>query len=187
MTKDLLPPGRTRFERAMASAMAIDVDPSVLRTLKDPDRCPPQCLPWLAWELAVDRFDAATTEAQQRALIKSAIEVHKHKGTVSAVRQVFRDLGLGEVKIDEGRHGRRYDGAVRYDGFPNYNDLNTGWAVYRVRLSKLLDNKQAALARQILDDVAPVRCQLWGLDFSEALLIYNAAARYNAAYTHGVA
>jgi phage tail P2-like protein len=50
-------------------------------------------LPWLAWERSVENFDAAINEEQQRELIKTSIRVHRRKGTVAAVREVFRALG----------------------------------------------------------------------------------------------
>ncbi|GAA5785112.1 phage tail protein I [Chitiniphilus shinanonensis] len=184
--RELLPANRTLLEHALALVMANRVDASALRDLYSAERCPAPLLPWLAWSLSVDRFDSAGTEARQRALIASSIRVHRMKGTVASVRQVFRDLGLGEVTIDEGANGHRYDGAASYDGFSNYDDIG-GWAEYRVHIDKLLSVEQALLAREILADVAPVRCQLWGLDFTGAELLYNNLAAYDGGYTYGVA
>ncbi|GLS03506.1 hypothetical protein GCM10007860_06500 [Chitiniphilus shinanonensis] len=187
--RSVLPPNRTALEDALAITRRPQADPAALRYLSDAARCPAPLLPWLAWlawQRSVDRFDSATTEAQQRALIASAIDVHRHKGTVAAVRQVFRDLGLGEVTLDEGANGHAYDGSVSYDGFANYDDVG-GWAEYRVHIDKLLSVSQATLAREILADVAPVRCQLWGLDFTGAELLYNDLAAYDGGYTYGVA
>lgn len=186
MSRHLLPPNVTPLEQALADAMAPTVDPSVISTLADSARCPPALLPWLAWERSVEQFDAAKTEEQQRALIRSSLDVHRRKGTLAAVRQVFRDLGLGEVTIDEGTGGYFYDGAAVYDGFPSYGDQD-GWAEYRVRIDKLLSIEQANAARALLGEVAPARCWLWGLDFSGAELIYNDMAAYDGKYTFGVA
>ncbi|MEW4338491.1 phage tail protein I [Chromobacterium vaccinii] len=185
MSRHLLPPNRTALEAALADTLVLDLDPSILRGLADSARCPAALLPWLAWERSVEQFAAAKTEAQQRALIASSVEVHRRKGTISAVRQVFRDLGLGEVQIDEGTAGYCYDGAMAYDGFASYGDPD-GWAEYRVRIDKLLSVEQAAAARALLADVAPARCVLWGLDFSGAELIYNEVAAYDGKYTFGV-
>ncbi|QIY78344.1 phage tail protein I [Chromobacterium violaceum] len=186
MSRHLLPPNVTPLEQALADAMAPTVDPSVIATLADSARCPPAMLPWLAWERSVEQFDKARTEEQRRAMIRSSLAVHRQKGTISAVRQVFRDLGLGEVRIDEGTAGYCYDGAVAFDGFASYGDPD-GWAEYRVRIDKLLSVEQAAAARALLDDVAPARCVLWGLDFSGAELIYNDMAAFDGKYTYGVA
>ncbi|MGC0151882.1 phage tail protein I [Chromobacterium vaccinii] len=186
MSRHLLPPNRTALEAALADALALELDPSALRGLADSARCPAAVLPWLAWERSVEQFDAAKTDEERRALIASSVDVHRHKGTIAAVRQVFRDLGLGEVQIDEGTGGYRYDGAVAYDGFPSYGDAD-GWAEYRVRIDKLLSVEQARAARALLADVAPARCVLFGLDFSGAELIYNDMATYDGGYTFGVA
>lgn len=184
--RSLLPPNQNAIENALALSRRPAVDPSALRYLSDAAHCPAPLLPWLAWARSVDRFEAATTEEQQRAVIASSISVHRRKGTVAAVRQVFRDLGLGEVTIDEGANGHSYDGSVSYDGFANYDDVS-GWAEYRVQIDKLLSVEQAVLAREILADVAPVRCHLWGLDFTGAELLYNNLAAYDGSYTYGVA
>lgn len=186
MSRHLLPPNRTPLEAALADANALDLDPSPLRGLSDSARCLPAFLPWLAWERSVENFDAAATEEQQRALIRSSLDVHRHKGTVAAVRQVFRDLGLGEISLDEGTNAYLFDGVASYDGFASYDDP-TGWAEYRIRIDKLLSVAQAAAARELLADVAPVRCKLWGIDFTSAELIYNDLATFNGGYTFGVA
>jgi phage tail P2-like protein len=186
MNRALLPPNRTNLEAALADAGRFDLDPTPLSWLDDAERCPAAFLPWLAWERSVENFDAATTEEQQRALIRTSFEVHRHKGTVAAVRKVFRALGLGEVQIDEGNDNYRIDGQASYDGFATYGSPN-GWAEYRVRIDKLLSVKQACTARALLADVAPARCWLWGIDFTGAELIYNDLAAYDGGYTYGVA
>ncbi|WP_047237349.1 phage tail protein I [Chromobacterium subtsugae] len=186
MSRHLLPPNRTALEAALADALALNLDASALRGLADSARCPAVVLPWLAWARSVEQFDAARTEAEQRALIASSFDVHRRKGTIAAMRQVFRDLGLGEVAIDEGTGGYRYDGTGAYDGFASYGDPD-GWAEYRVRIDKLLSVEQAGVARALLADIAPARCMLFGLDFSAADLIYNDMASYDGAYTFGVA
>ncbi|WP_047238104.1 phage tail protein I [Chromobacterium subtsugae] len=186
MSRQLLPPNRTPLEAALADMLALDLNTTALRGLADSARCPPALLPWLAWERSVEQFDAARTEEERRALVASSVDVHRRKGTLSAVRQVFRDLGLGEVQIDEGTGGYRYDGAAAYDGFASFGDPD-GWAEYRVRIDKLLSVEQAAAARALLTDIAPARCLLWGLDFGGAELIYNDMAAYDGGYTFGVA
>jgi hypothetical protein len=41
------------------------------------------------------------------------------------------------------------------------------------------------LARALLADIAPVRCQLHSLDFSRAALVRNGYGRRNGHYTRG--
>ncbi len=137
-------------------------------------------LPDLGWELA-------GTEAAQRAMLKSAIELQRHRGTVWSVREVFRLLGLGEIGIDEGRSGSRRDGQRRRDGFTVRGERSLRWAEYRIHLRRLLTVKQAAAARRLLENLAPKRDQLYEIDFSDAALIRNGFARRDGAYSRGSA
>ncbi|PFH10859.1 phage tail P2-like protein [Collimonas sp. PA-H2] len=89
-----LPPNAKPLERALATACArIDTLTVPVRYVRNPDTCPVDLLPFLAWEFSVDRWDDAWPEAMQRAAIKAAYYIHKHKGTIAAVRQVVEALG----------------------------------------------------------------------------------------------
>lgn len=181
----LLPPNRTALERAIADATAVTLDPAPLRTIADSVRCPASLLPWLAWARSVEGFDAASTESQQRELIRQSIAIRRKKGTIAAVREVFRAVGFGDVEIDQGNNQYRADGSQLADGFCTAGDPN-GWAEYRVHVDKLLSVAQANAAKSILDNVAPRRCTLWGIDFVNATLIANGEAFANGEYTAGV-
>jgi phage tail P2-like protein len=90
----LLPANSTRLERLAAEALAeIKRVPIPLRDLVDPDRCPLELLPYLAWARSVDRWDSAWSEKTKREVIKAAYFVHSHKGTIGAVRRVVEPLG----------------------------------------------------------------------------------------------
>ncbi|MDD2059061.1 phage tail protein I [Pseudomonas sp. GD03860] len=91
----LLPINSTRLERILAAACDFGIDPDVIRGIADSTRCPPDFLPWLAWAMKVEGWEAAETDEQQRALIREAIPVHKTKGTVGAIRRV-----LSAVKVN---------------------------------------------------------------------------------------
>ncbi|MCG9077109.1 phage tail protein I [Laribacter hongkongensis] len=94
MNRHLLPPNRTALESALADAMALDADPAVLATLWDADACPAAWLPWLAWALSVEEWESATTEAQQRALIRQSVPRHRHKGVPGSIVDTLDSLGL---------------------------------------------------------------------------------------------
>ncbi|MBN3005584.1 phage tail protein I [Chromobacterium alkanivorans] len=185
MSRALLPPNRTPLEAALADATTLALNPTALRWTSDSSRCPVALLPWLAWERSVEGFDAAINEEQQRELIRQSISVHRRKGTVSAVRDVFRALGLGEVVIQEGNNHYIADGTLTADGFGTAGDPD-GWVEYRVQIDKLLSVEQANTARAVLADVAPARSVLWGIDFTGASLIANGFAIADGAYTAGV-
>lgn len=90
----LLPHNSTPLERALATACDLGIDPEIIRGVADSARCPVDFLPWLAWAMSVEGWEAADTEAQQRALIRESIPIHKHKGTVGAIRRVLKAVGI---------------------------------------------------------------------------------------------
>ncbi|WP_343725500.1 phage tail protein I [Herbaspirillum huttiense] len=96
-----LPPNTTPLERALARACAALSDtPVPLRLLWNPDRCPVELLPFLAWSFSVDRWDDTWPETIKRGTIKAARYIHQHKGTIAAVRGVVESLGY-IIKISE--------------------------------------------------------------------------------------
>jgi len=92
---DLLPPSATPTERKLATvnAKACDLPVDVLRTLWNPHTCPVWRLPSLAAERSVDRWDEKWPEATKRKVIANAPFVHRHKGTVGAIRRAVEPLG----------------------------------------------------------------------------------------------
>ncbi|MGA9701137.1 phage tail protein I [Pseudomonas sp.] len=88
----LLPLNSTQLERAIEAAL-VEKTKIPLRTLYNPDTCPVQLLPWLAWSWSVDRWDNKWSEAIKRSAIRSAFFVHAHKGTIGALRRVVEPLG----------------------------------------------------------------------------------------------
>ncbi len=69
-------------------------------TIWNPQTCPAELLPWLAWALSVDVWDARWPEQVRRDLIADALPVHMRKGTLGSVRRALSRLGL-EVEITE--------------------------------------------------------------------------------------
>ncbi|EMM5749352.1 phage tail protein I, partial [Klebsiella pneumoniae] len=94
----ILPPNATAVERAIdrASAAALERLPVYLiRWVKDPDSCPLALLPWLAWEYQVDTWNINWSEQKKRDAIKRAHYIHRHRGTVAAVRHALVDSPFG--------------------------------------------------------------------------------------------
>ncbi|VVT07398.1 phage tail protein I [Erythrobacter sp. EC-HK427] len=87
----LLPPNATTYERAIESAAAGELAevPTPLRDLWNPATCPLGLLPFLAWGVSVDFWDANWTEAEKRAAVASAIADQRCKGTRASLRQVL--------------------------------------------------------------------------------------------------
>lgn len=90
----LLPGNATALERNAAQALAqIERVPIPLRQLWNPDTCPVELLPYLAWAFSVDRWSPAWPESAKRAAIRAAYFIHAHKGTIGALRRVVEPLG----------------------------------------------------------------------------------------------
>ncbi|HEY4583072.1 MAG TPA: phage tail protein I [Lysobacter sp.] len=97
----LLPPSATPAERAIEQVVARVGDiPTPLRELWNPDTCPLEFLPWLAWALSIDAWKPYWPEHVKRARIRAAIEIQRRKGTAASVRQVVAAFG-GAVQLRE--------------------------------------------------------------------------------------
>ena len=91
---DLLPYNATDAERALANTIARISDvPVVVREVWNPDTCPPNVLPWLAWAFSVDDWDSNWTDEQKRNVIKQSVYSQRIKGTIGAVTRQLAALG----------------------------------------------------------------------------------------------
>lgn len=98
----ILPPNSTALERAIELLVgqrvdAIDVP---LRDLWSAEHCPAELLPWLAWGLSIDQWDATWPENIRRARVASAITIQRIKGTAKSVLDVVASFG-GQVVVRE--------------------------------------------------------------------------------------
>ncbi|MEI7367017.1 phage tail protein I [Pectobacterium sp. 1950-15] len=115
MNNSLLPVGSSDLEIAAAKACAeLSRTPIPLRQLCDPDSCPPRLLPYLAWAFSVDRWDEKWPEIIKRQAIKDAWFIHRHKGTVGALRRVVEPLGY-LIRITEWWQNGGEPGTFRLD------------------------------------------------------------------------
>lgn len=91
----LLPPSASKLERALERSFKDSVEGInvPIRTLWNPDTCPLSLLPWLAWAFSVDAWEPSWTEAQQRAVVKNSLIIHKYKGTIGAVKTALESIG----------------------------------------------------------------------------------------------
>ncbi|KSW24442.1 phage tail protein I [Pseudomonas citronellolis] len=97
----LLPINATALERAAEAfgVRATDI-PVLVRALWNPETCPLNLLPWLAWAWSVDSWSDDWSESQKRDTVKQALAVQRIKGTVGAVRRALGALGL-PVRVQE--------------------------------------------------------------------------------------
>jgi len=151
-----------------------------------PERCPAPLLPWLAWALSVDVWDAAWPEVTKRRAIAESLAIHRIKGSRASVERAVAAMDLGAVEIVEGNSANRYDGATLYDGSQTYGGASH-WATYRVFAARPVSNAQADQIRASLAATAPARSHLAALDFTAAPQIYDGAATYDGSFNYGVA
>lgn len=98
---DMLPYNATAQESALAETTARISDvPVIVREVWNPDTCPVDVLPWLAWAFSVDDWDTNWTTDQKRRTIKESIVSQRIKGTPGAVKRQLAALGY-DVQIVE--------------------------------------------------------------------------------------
>ncbi|NBI13997.1 phage tail protein I [[Haemophilus] felis] len=96
----LLPTGSSTLEKRAATILKSAVEnPIIIADLINPKRCPVHLLPYLAWAFSVDKWDENWSEEVKRLAIEQAFFIHKHKGTIAAVKRVVEPIGyLVELK-----------------------------------------------------------------------------------------
>lgn len=149
----LLPPNAQQLERLAAEALAqIERVPVPIRDLLNPDRCPVQLLPYLAWAFSVDRWDSTWSEATKRQVIKASYFIHSRKGTIGALRRVVEPLGY-LIEIVEWFN-------TMPEGVPGTFALKVG-----VLDTGITEEMYQELER-LIDDAKPVTRHLTGLAIS---------------------
>lgn len=157
----------------------------------------------------------AENKTLKRALLKRAIDIHRMKGTLEGLRQALTEIGFGGKvtlylmdQLDQDiydRYGRlifsweeenltiiersgdiHYNGDVKYDGLYNYASIG-GWAEYTLVVLRPITNDQAGLIQTFCREFAPARCHLRAINWTRAVLRYNAKANYDGIYNHGTA
>lgn len=111
MADVLLPPSASIPERAMEQAIvrASDFNPNYVRNWV-PHDVPENILPWLAWAYSVDEWTSAWPLEVRREYTEASYFIHRHKGTVAAVRRALRAVAGGDEMILE--EWFQYDGPV---------------------------------------------------------------------------
>ncbi len=136
----LLPPNATPFERALEQALSrIEDVPVPIDRLWDPDRCPAELLPWLAWAWSVDEWDPEWPEEVKRRVIAAAPEVHRQKGTRAAVERALRAIGVfAEIVEWWQKSPRGTPGTFSVTAWVN-EQLHAGGAVLTERVQRQID------------------------------------------------
>lgn len=97
----LLPSGSSPLEKAAAIAcQSLQTLPVPLRQLWNASTCPVELLPYLAWAWSVDRWDENWSESVKRQVVRDSMFIHRHKGTIGALKRVVEPLGY-IIKVTE--------------------------------------------------------------------------------------
>ena len=137
--KELLPVSLREDEKIKALIESIETylekaltDVRYTLILSRIDQLPEPVLDLLAWQFHIEGWELASSIEEKRALIKSAIELHRYKGTKWAILEVLRLLKLyGEVKE-----------WFEYGGEPHHFKLT-------ISVNRTLQNSNVVLTREL--------------------------------------
>lgn len=97
----LLPPNRTQLEVDLEKVWCRSSQVETpQRDIWNPESCPAELLPWLAWAESVDVWNDRWPESIKRAVIANARQLHEIKGTQGAVESALKALGV-HVAVEE--------------------------------------------------------------------------------------
>ena len=187
----LLPTSATELQQALdvVTAQSTALNHQLVRQSRDPWLCDARLLPWQAWENSIADAEGwvfAEGESEKRAIIANYIQKHEQKGTPASIRQLFRDLGLGEIDIIEDIGKSRYNGAVTHNGDYIHGSTGGTWATYSIIVKERpITNNQAEFLKTMLRGIAPARCELKQITYTRVPIRYNALANYDGLYNHG--
>lgn len=111
MADTLLPPSASLQERAIEQTIirASDFHPNYVQNWV-PFDVPENILPWLAWAYSVDEWSVQWPTDVRREYTEQSYFIHRHKGTVAAVRRALSSvIGGDEMTLEE---WWQYDGPV---------------------------------------------------------------------------
>lgn len=147
MSDSLLPHNATAQERALEAVVGPPLfTKAPLREIWDPDRCPAELLPWLAFAMSVDEWDPTWPEDAKREVIRRSFAVHQRKGTRGAVLSSLAAV-FGVAQVSEW---------FEFGGRPH---------TFRVRISgSVKASRSIARASEIVRQNKPVRSHLEALE-----------------------
>ena len=102
LTKTLLPPNASALDRAAEVVIDrhLSAIPQPHRAQWNPDTCPMETLPWLAWQMGVEAWRSEWPENIKRDIVRNAIQVQRQRGTIKSVRDTVESFG-GAISIRE--------------------------------------------------------------------------------------
>lgn len=131
----------------------IDLTPLLMYIIDTTDA---DALPFLAEQFHVlgwEGWALAQNDSERRTLIKRAIELHKYKGTIWAIKNALTAVGFAGAQVIE-HVGFDYNGQATHNGSNTYSGGN--WATFRVKLEippnkSVTVSERAAIVAMILE------------------------------------
>lgn len=98
----ILPGNLSELERDLEASLAEAraAIPVPIETIWNPYQCPIPLLPYLAWAVSVDHWQASWPERIKRQVIAKSLEVHEIKGTRQALEKALSALDI-QTEITE--------------------------------------------------------------------------------------
>lgn len=181
----LLPKNTTPLERALEKTVTAYDNPSIVPALWNGNTCPKNMLPWLAWSLSVDDWEADWSEAKKRAAINESLEIHEHKGTPSAIYRALAVRGQPDAILIERADYIKHNGEAIRNGYRRRGGPDR-WATFRIILKRPITIDQSQAILRMIESVKRNCCHLVDMDFTAAALRHNGLAQRNGAYTRGL-
>lgn len=195
MAEQQLPPALAGDERFVwlkelldENMQGLDLNPMLVYLV---DLVPPSLLPILAEQFSMleeATWPVARSDDDRRALIKTAIMLHRYKGTPWAVKQALATIGYPVLELVEQKTyqaewiaagGKTLDGTWLLDGSVSLTPPETGingqvmkrmalnhWAQYAIRLNASegdWSREQQKRIRKVAEVYAPTRDELVGI------------------------
>lgn len=136
------------------------------------DLVPADALPWLARQfdvLGIKGYGFTTTEQERRNLLKTAIELHRFKGTRWAIKEAVRKYGYTIIDILErvGTTPRYGVGGLLYNGAIDYGSGDYHWTNFSVVFDPVqhpnVSPQDWQVIRDIINEYKPARSHLYSV------------------------
>lgn len=181
----LLPRNTTPLERALEQSLTTYDHPEQVPDLWNAATCPKPILPWLAWALSVDDWESDWSEDKKREAISESIEIHEHKGTLSAILRALSIRGQPDAIVIERADYIKHNGEALRNGLHRRGGI-ASWATFRIILQRPITIDQSQAILRMIDSVKRNCCHMVGMDFTAVALRHNGFATRNGEYTRGL-
>jgi P2-related tail formation protein len=126
----------------------------------------------LGFQFHIEGWELAQTDQEKRNLIKSAIELHRYKGTPYAIKKAIKSVGYKDVELEERLPQIKYDGQYNYSGSEDYAG-GVRWALFRAIID-IGENKPITAAEtqkliDLINEYKNVRSHLKDISFTASV------------------